>query len=303
MIYHIADLFINIIGYNECLEEKSQSFLYKNSDKNPQDCDMQISIELQNNIMPPEGDEVLSGNESVILKKRYPEQGYHVFLKDYEIRGGEERKIGMIDSNLTWNDVKLRYIKNDGKFASRDDGSLVKWIDFHSFLSAGVAFRNFLIKKHGIQIHCSSIEFENKGVIFSAPSGTGKSTHTRLWQELYGDKVTIINEDRPAIRYINNTPMICGTPWSGTSNNFANKIVPLNTIVMLEQARVNSIELLDVTNALQMLMPRCFLPYFDSESMEEALETLENLVKDIPVYRLKCRPDYEAVELVKKCLK
>jgi hypothetical protein len=159
-----------------------------------------------------------------------------------------------------------------------------------------------LIKKNGIQIHCSSIDYNGKGIIFSAPSGTGKSTHVRLWQELYGNALTVINDDRPAIRYIDGVPMLCGTPWSGTSDNFTNRIVPLYAIVMLEQAPVNSMERLSGPGALQMLMPRCFLPYFDSELMAEALDTLERLIKDVPVYLLKCRPDYEAVELVRKCL-
>lgn len=303
MLYNIGGLWIHFEGENKYFEERSILFCRQDSDRKPEECDMQVSMELCDEIERPEGEEVMDINETVILRKIYPEQGYYIFCKESVMLSGEHKKPSLIESNSTWNKIKIKDTRNDSFFAVRDDGSRVKYILLNSFLCMGVAYRISLIKNNGIQIHCSSIEYEGMGIIFSAPSGTGKSTHVRLWRELYGDKVTIINEDRPAIRYINNTPMLCGTPWSGSSDHFANKTVPLKYIVMLEQAPVNCIEKISRTRAMQMLMPRCFLPYFDSGLMNEAINTLDRILNDVPVFLLKCLPNHEAVELVKKWLK
>jgi hypothetical protein len=302
MLYNIAGLWVDFIGDNEYFEERTMSFRRDYSEK-PQECDMLVSMKLRDFIQKPVGEEILGGKEAVILRKNPPEEGYYIYNNDFEMNMGERKNASLIDINKNWNDITLEFEDNDKVYASRDNGELINWNQFSSFLSIGIAFRNLLVKKDGLQIHCSSIEYEGKGYIFSAPSGTGKSTHVRLWRELYGDKVTIINEDRPAIRYIDNKPMLCGTPWSGTSNNFANRIVPLNYIVLLEQAPFNRIERLEGFQAMQMVMPRCFLPYFDQDLMNEAFVTLERLLKDVPVYLLKCLPDYDAVELVRKYLK
>ena len=69
-----------------------------------------------------------------------------------------------------------------------------------------------LINHDGLVIHSSSIAFRDKGIIFTAPSGTGKSTHVNLWEQTFGREVTVVNDDTPAIRFINDVPMLSGTP-------------------------------------------------------------------------------------------
>ncbi len=301
MLYNIGGLWLHFTGSNPYFEKRSVVFQRDASEKSPEECDMRISIELVDDIIKPEGDEVYGGQAAVILRKKAPEKGYYIYGNDFTLQSGHRRMPSLLDANSEWSDVTMQYLLAD-TYSTNDDGSIIPWSQYGSFLSIGLAFRNLLMKKNGLHIHSASIEYQGKGLIFSAPSGTGKSTHVRLWHELYKDEVTIINEDRPAIRYMNNVPMLCGTPWSGTSDHFVNKNVPLNGIVMLTQSPVNTIEKLSGSNILQMLMPRCFLPYFDPELMVEAIATLEKLVNEVPVYLLKCRPDYEAVELVRKCL-
>lgn len=303
MLYNIAGLDIIFKGDNEYLKKRCISFLSGNSENQLDEYNMKISLGLTENITKPEGEELMGEIEPVIIKKSCPESGYYIFFNNYGTTINEPIKPSIIETDSTWSDIKIRYTLNDRILVYHNHESIIKWINRHSFISINIAFRNLLILKNGLQIHCASIEYEGMGLIFSAPSGTGKSTHVGLWQELYGSKVTIINEDRPAIRYINNVPMLCGTPWSGTSDNFENKTVPLSNIIILEQATTNSIERLDEKRALPMLAPRCFLPYFDRDLMNTALITLEKLVHDIPVYLLRCLPNYEAVEMVKECLK
>lgn len=302
MLLNIAGLWLHFKGSNEYFEERSMLFKREDAERVPEQCDIRISLELFDDLKKPEGSIIYSGPESTMLRKNPPEDGYYIYTNDFIMNNGKRKPPEILDADSSWTDIHLKYVHNDEMFALRPGFSLIQWNQYSSFLSAGIGFRYMLLRREGVQIHCSSIDYKGKGLIFSAPSGTGKSTHVGLWCELFGDDVTIINEDRPAIRYIDNAPMICGTPWSGTSDNFVNKIVPLSGIVMLEQAPENTIERLSGPIVLQLLMPRCFLPYFDAELMVEAMNILERLVKDVPVYLLKCRPDYEAVELVRKCL-
>lgn len=162
-------------------------------------------------------------------------------------------------------------------------------------------FRNKILYNDGLVIHAAAIECNGKGIIFSAPSETGKSTQARLWKEYIG--ASILNGDRPAVRIFNNQAYVYGTPWSGSSNDFMNSKAPLSAIIVLQQAPVNTIEKLTPTKAIANLMPRCFLPYHSPRLLHLAINNLEKVISTTPVFLLKCRPDYEAVELVYQCIR
>lgn len=164
-----------------------------------------------------------------------------------------------------------------------------------------IIFRNRILFHQGLVLHAAAIEWEEQGILFCGPSGMGKTTQAELWKKYKGAKM--INADRPALRIIGNTPYVYGTLWNGSSKRYKNKSVPLNAIVMLEQAVNNVVTGLEGREAARMLLPRCFLPYYQPEIMDLALSNLENIIALVPVYHLKCRPDKEAVELVYQCLK
>lgn len=298
MVANIGGITISFNGLNDYLIRRISPF-NENYYTNNKYYDMEISIMLADRISQPKG-EVIVKDTTMWLKKTGIEEGYYIYIQD----SNNGNIITLLESDINWTNVKIECIESDF-IVSETIGSSIptKWHYYYTFQMAGLAFRNRLIKKEGIQIHSSAIEYENKGLIFSAPSGTGKSTHTKLWKKMYGSKVTIINDDRPAIRFIEGKPMLCGSPWSGSNELYKNRIVPLQGIVMIEQSQINKIEKLPVTEVLQLLMPRCFMPYYDKGMMNEAMNTLERLIRDVPVYILKCRPDIEAVELVEKCLK
>ncbi len=163
-----------------------------------------------------------------------------------------------------------------------------------------VAFRNRILFHDGLVIHGSAIACENKGIIFSGPSGTGKSTQSGLWRKY--KKAELINDDRPAIRVIDGSSYVFGTMWNGSSKKYTNRSAPLAAIVLLQQNKENIIERLSADEAVKRLMPRSFLPYNNEENMGRALKNLEKIVSVTPVYLLKCRPDREAVELLCQCL-
>lgn len=163
-------------------------------------------------------------------------------------------------------------------------------------LLGGILFRSRILFHQGIVIHASAIEAGGRGILFSAPSGTGKSTQASLWEKYKQAKV--LNDDTPAVRIVNHRPFAFGTPWSGSSSKFVNGSVPIHAIVMLEQAPYNAIRQLSRQEAVIRLMPRCFLPYFDDHLMETATNIVEQIIETTPVYLLECRPDKEAVDLV-----
>lgn len=164
-----------------------------------------------------------------------------------------------------------------------------------------IIFRNALIQRGGMVIHASGIDYRGNGVFFSAPAGTGKTTHSNLWVEHAG--ASIINGDRPPILVREDGFFLCGSPWSGSSPVFENKIIPLRAMVFLARARENSVERLDARNALMLMAPRCFLPYYNKKAMGKAMDNVEKIIAGVESYLLKCTPEKEAMEKVLECIR
>ena len=157
-----------------------------------------------------------------------------------------------------------------------------------------------LAQKQGLTIHSCTIIWNGKGVLFSAPSGTGKSTHAQLWKQLYN--TSILDGDVTACRMVNGIPIVYGLPWCGTSGEFINRNVPLRAIVFLEQAKENSIKKLDLRETVIRLTARSFLLPWNNELMNQYLDIVQEIAENTDCYLLNCLPDSDAVELVKKCL-
>lgn len=167
---------------------------------------------------------------------------------------------------------------------------------------SGFAFSDRITKLGGVVVHGSSIAFENQGIIFSANSGTGKSTHTNLWRKRFDGKVTIVNDDKPVIRFYDNVPFIFGTPWSGKSDLNANMQVPLKAIIFIKRSKTNSIERLNVRNSIFNLTSQISRPYYDEKIGMRTMESIEKLIQSVKIYRLNCNVSQEAVDVVYKQL-
>jgi len=163
--------------------------------------------------------------------------------------------------------------------------------------STDQAVRRALISHGVFSIHSSAISVNNEGIIFSAPSGTGKSTHTSLWQKNI-ENVIMVNDDMPLLSVKDDKIMLHGAPWAGASGINNNISVPLKAIVFLEQAKENSIEKLMTLPALQKLLREFHTPS-DRELIDKTYAFLNLLLSNVPCYTLKCLPDKEAVYTVK----
>lgn len=166
------------------------------------------------------------------------------------------------------------------------------------YIYSGLAFGDRLLQMGGTVVHGSALAMDGRGIIFSANSGVGKSTHAMLWKARFGDEVAIVNDDKPAVRFIAGKPYIFGTPWSGKTDLNANVRAPLSAIVFIERSTVNRLERLGARDAIFALSGQMERPYYDRRLGELSLERLERLIETVPVYRLHCTISQQAVDTV-----
>lgn len=153
---------------------------------------------------------------------------------------------------------------------------------------------DYIIDQGGFFLHCSCLKYKGDAIIFTAPSGTGKSTHTSLWRRHFGDEVVMINDDKPLVREKDNGFTVYGTPWNGKHSIGTNTSAPIKAVVFLSQAPENSAEPISPVEALTLLLQQTVLPS-DKTQMSKLLDMLGRLVETVPAFRLGCTVSDEAV--------
>ena len=149
---------------------------------------------------------------------------------------------------------------------------------------------------NGLWIHASAVVVDGEAYLFSAPCGTGKSTHTSKWLQLFGDKAFIINDDKPAIRIIDDEYWVYGTPWSGKHDISVNTKAKLKGICFLHRAETNSIKFIDKASAVKEILDTSHFRT-TAEQMMKKLEILDKIVRNVPIYEMGCTPTIEAAKM------
>lgn len=165
-------------------------------------------------------------------------------------------------------------------------------LDQCEYIWMGSEFYNALPAFNGMLLHSSAVVYEGQGYLFSAPSGTGKSTHTQLWLKQFKGSY-ILNDDKPAIMIKDNGIYVYGTPFSGKTDLNVNIGVPLKGICALERGTVNTIKRIEPEEALYRIMNQTVRPY-EEERMIQMLDVLDKIVSSVPMYKLFCNMDPEA---------
>lgn len=135
--------------------------------------------------------------------------------------------------------------------------------------------------------HGSAICMDGDGYLFTAKSGTGKSTHTYIWTRVFENRVTIVNDDKPLLLVTEDKVMICGTPWDGKHRLSTNIMVPLKGLAILERGERSSIVQLKPSEALPLLLQQTYRPT-DPMGMMKTLSLLDQVLNKVNIYRLKC---------------
>mgnify|MGYP005981527141 FL=1 len=149
---------------------------------------------------------------------------------------------------------------------------------------------------NGLMLHASAAALGGRAYLFSGPCGRGKSTHTRLWQQTFGEAVQVFNDDKPALRRLDDRWYAYGTPWCGKDGINLNQKWPLGGICFLEKSQENRIRRLPAAEALPLILAQTTYR-LQPHSMELLLASLDSLLREIPVFLLENRPEEAAARL------
>lgn len=155
------------------------------------------------------------------------------------------------------------------------------------YVASGARFYNNLISFDGFMLHSSAVCYNGKAYLFTADSGTGKSTHTSLWKKYLTDKAFILNDDKPAVRLIDGKFYAAGTPWSGKTDQNENVLVEIGSVAVLKRGKENKISPLNPSLAVLPLLSQTSFPT-SSERVDALSKLLEQFVTNVPIFELYC---------------
>lgn len=167
-------------------------------------------------------------------------------------------------------------------------------------LASFLAPEELLLNHDAFLLHAAVVNWQDGAVLFTGPSGIGKSTQADLWARLEGAE--IINGDRAIIRYSHDQFTAWGSPYAGTSRIYKNRGVPIRAIVCLSQAKTNTLYPLTGLNAFQNLLREATTAPWDPNFMSRLTDLLLKLSAQIPIYHLSCTPTADAVDILKEML-
>ena len=157
-------------------------------------------------------------------------------------------------------------------------------------------FCSYAVNKSILLFHSSAIAVDGKAYLFAAPSGTGKSTHTRLWRQVFGDRAVTVNDDKPLLKVEDGRLTVYGTPWDGKHRLSNNIAVPVGGICFLTRGEKNSITRLTPMQALPEFLSQTFRPT-EEEGVGKMLALAMKATTEIPMWRLACTISEEAVKV------
>ena len=152
-----------------------------------------------------------------------------------------------------------------------------------------------------VVFHGAAIEVNGKGYVFTAPSGTGKTTHIKLWMEKFGDKVKVVNGDKPILRLRDDGVAISSTPWMGKEKLGCKTEVMLGSSVLLKRSTENKMSRIAPNQCFGELVRQFYLPQ-ENTSKLKTLDVIDRMLKNVPIYLLECDMSTDAAELSYKTL-
>ena len=202
-------------------------------------------------------------------------RGQDAFYACYEETGPDEARI-LVHSS------RLRTLNLDPAFASL------------------LALERRLIQRDALILHCAFVEYEGMGLLFSAPSETGKTTQANLWNQYRGAET--VNGDRALLQMIHGRWQARGWPICGSSQVCQNRDLPIRAIVMLSQAKEDAARRLSPAQALARIYSQVTVNRWNQGAVLHAMELLEGLCTSLPVYHLACTMEESAVQALERAI-
>ncbi len=168
------------------------------------------------------------------------------------------------------------------------------------YLESIVVYRNIaelLPSYDAFVFHGAILNYEGEAYAFTAKSGVGKTTHTRLWLQEFGDKVHYLNGDKPIIRFIDGVPYACGTPWRGKEGYGVNEIAPLRAIAFLERGVQNSAAPIPAESVVTRLVTQMYMPRGNASGAILSMRLADRITKTVRLVGLKCNMDPSAAHV------
>lgn len=183
-----------------------------------------------------------------------------------------------------------------------------KYRETADFLYETRQFYNKILDYNGMMLHASAVAVDNEAYLFSASSGTGKSTHTKLWLNKFGERAFILNDDKPIIRILDDGIYAYGAPWCGSSDIGRNAKAPLKAICFMERAERNWIKRMIKADSMPIIMNMFYqtfrqLDQYDCmtpitrENAAKYIDIIAKVIEAVPIYQMGCNMDPEAAEV------
>ena len=186
-------------------------------------------------------------------------------------------------------------IQSDIAFAKERQPHLS--LDDCEYMSTGADFYTKLLKYNGLLVHSSAVVMDGYAYLFSAPCGTGKSTHTSLWQKVFGsDRAQILNDDKPAIRLEDGVWYAYGTPWSGKTTLNLNLRAPLAGICFLRRGETNTIKPFGGFQAICALVEQTARPSM-RQCRSQIMRLVDSVFQNVPIWEMHCNMELDAPQV------
>lgn len=204
----------------------------------------------------------------------------------------------VLDSNFDISDITLR-ISNDEieKEKSKSEPFCKRMeLAFNAYLRK---LAEWLPLHNAFVLHSATFDVDGVGVAFAAHSGTGKTTHMNLWQQLLGDKMTIVNGDKPIVRFFDEepeTPYAYGTPWNGKEKLGCNMRTPLKHICFIERSETNYVEKVDKKQIIDRIFNQVYMPK-DPMAVMNTMKLIDRLLSCCNLWVIHCNMEPEAAEV------
>ena len=155
---------------------------------------------------------------------------------------------------------------------------------------------DYLVGRNTVMLHGSTVAVDGKAYLFTAPCGTGKSTHTRLWRELFGQRAVMVNDDKPFLEITSSGVLAYGSPWSGKHGLSSNVSVPLHGICSLHRGKENSIQSTDANSLMDLLRRQVHIPA-EEPLAQKVYALVDQLAQAVPLWTMSCNKEPPAAQV------